>query len=894
MENQKPFHAQTTEEVLKEVHSSEEGLKQSEVEKRLKQYGLNKLPEPVRTTWFVLFFKQCKSFLIVLLLIAAGLSYFLHDETDAYIILAAVLMNVIVGFIQESKAERALEALRKVITLKAKVLRHGVEKIIDATQLVPGDMILLDSGDKVPADARLVDVVDLETNEAPLTGESNSIKKILEPLDASSGVGDRTNMVFTGTTVTRGSGRAVVVHTGVKTEIGRIAELLQKTKQEETPLQKKLDRFAKGIGYAVIGICVIIVVVGLFLGMDLVEIIITAVAIAVSAIPEGLVVAVTIILAIGMQKILKRNALVRNLQAAETLGSTSVICTDKTGTLTEGNMQVVSLVTHDHTFDNLHQAERHQPERIHELIFALNVGMLCNDAHVIEQKTDLQDPVVVGNLTERALLTVGINLGLDQAKLKKDEPRLATIPFDSKIKFMATLHQHPKKGHRIYVKGAPEKIMQMSKTIRVGEQATHFTPVQRKKFEKAFIDFSSRGLRILALAYTDVKQPHETFTVDDCQELTFVGFIGINDPLRPHIKETFEKTQRAGIRTIMITGDHKLTAKAIASELGFAIEDHNILEGEELHQMTQEQLNDRVEDIYVYARVSPEDKLNIIQAWKSKNKVVAMTGDGVNDSPALKAADIGVALGSGTDVAKEAADIVLLDDNFKTIVAAVEEGRGIFDTIRKVVLYLISDSFSEVVLITTAMFLGWPIPLTAAQILWINLVADGLPNVALTVEPREKEIMNDPPRPLDEPVTNREMKLLVAVISVATGIGNLAIFWYFWKSSGDVELARSVVFATLAVDSLLYVFSVRSLRHSIFHRSFFSNPWLLAAVGAAFIIQLSAFYVPALQRLLKTVALGTFEWSVIFGVSAIVIVLIEAIKYSFIVVRKRQQNAVIA
>lgn len=893
MKGEKSFHSITTVEAFEAVHSSTRGLTSAEAKKRVAEFGPNALPTPQRAGWVVLFFKQFKSFLILILLVAAAVSYALHDATDAIIILAAVLMNVVVGFIQEGKAERALEALRTAITLKAKVLRDGGEMIVPIEDLVPGDVVLLDAGDKVPADGRLIDVTELETNEAPLTGESASIVKQLKPVDPSSVVGDQTNMVFFGTTATRGSGHALVVRTGLQTELGRIAALLRETKSAATPLQQKLDSFARGIGIGVLVISAGIFVVGFLQGMPFVEIFTTAVAIAVSAIPEGLTVAVTIILAIGMQRILKRNALVRRLQAAETLGSTSVICTDKTGTLTEGNMRVVSLMTHDYHFDRIHEVERHEGTGLREMVFALNIGMLCNDAHVIQPADGAGDSVIVGNLTERALLGAGIAVGLDQKKLLADEPRIATVPFDSTSKFMATLHQHPKGGHRLYVKGAPEKVMDRSSKVRVGTRSKKMGNVERKKFDERFIDASRQGLRMLALAYKDVPKKQTSITEDDVSDLIFVGYVGIQDPLRHGIAETFQRTSAAGIRTIMITGDHKLTAQAIAREIGLPAEEKNILVGDDLHNMTQDQLNKVVTEISVYARVSPEDKLNIIQAWQSKGKVVAMTGDGVNDSPALKAADVGIALGSGTDVAKEVADLVLLDDNYQTIVSAVEEGRGLFDNIRKVTLYLMSDAFSEVLLIASALIVGIPLPLTAAQILWINLVADGLPGVALTLDPKEKESMDEPPRSRHEPIMNGEMKVLAVTISVVTGLGMLGVFWYFWSITGNEQLSRSIVFATLALDSLIYVFSVRSLRHSLFSKSFFSNMWLLGAVVIGFLIQVAALYVPFLQRLLHTVPLSAAHWGVVVGVAVLVIILIEFIKFTFIISRRRHAHRVV-
>lgn len=883
------FYTATAKETLEQLHTSPTGLDEKSILERVKQYGKNVLPTPKRHGWVFFFFKQLRGFLIIILLVAAGISYILHDPTDAYIILAAVFINVVVGFIQEMKAERALESLKKVITQEAKVVRNGKEQIVQVSELVPGDVLLLDAGDKIPADARLFEISEMHTNEAPLTGESTFIEKQLEPVDASAGVGDRTNMVFTGTTVTKGSGKAVVTQTGVHTEIGRIAQLLHQTADDATPLQKKLDRFAHSIGIVVVGICVALLGVGLLKGMPFVEIFTTAVAIAVSAIPEGLVVAVTIILAIGMQRILKRNALVRNLQAAETLGSTSVICTDKTGTLTEGNMQVVSLMTADYHFDRLHEVERHEDKGLRELIFALNIGMLCNDAHIIAEKSALEEQVIVGNLTERALLAAGMNIGLEQAALNHNEPRIATIPFDSAIKYMATLHKHPKHGHRLYVKGAPERLFGMCTSIRSGSTVKPFTHAQKKKFEEKMVESFQQGLRLLALAYKDEPESRTSIEENDIAELTFVGLVGIKDPLRPNIASTFERTKAAGIHTVMITGDHKLTAQAIAKELGLPADEENIMEGEELHALTQEELNKRVQNISVYARVSPEDKLNIIRAWQSHEKVVAMTGDGVNDSPALKAADIGVALGSGTDVAKETSDMVLLDNRYDTIVAAVEEGRGIFANIRKVLLYLMSDSFSEVLLIAIALFLGIPLPLIAAQILWINLVGDTFPAIALTIDPKEKDIMKEKPRSLRESVMSAEMKIILIAVSLFTAIATLCIFLYFLNTTGNVELARTVVFTALAVDSLPFAFAIRSMQHSIFNKNFFTNPWLIVGVLASFGVQLAALYIPFFQRLLGTQPLGWFEWTFVLAETVGVIALVEIMKYIF-KVKKRSQS----
>lgn len=880
------FHAHTVEEVLQELHADREGLSLDEVQQRQGLYGANQLPQPRPASVVWLFARQFKSVLILILLAAAVISAVLGDITDALIILAAVLMNVIVGCVQEYKAERALESLRSVLQLEAKVLRDTEERLIPAAEVVPGDVLLLDAGDRVAADARVVEAHACEVNEAPLTGESGAVTKQTQPVHASSVVADRSNMLFAGTVLVNGSGRAVVVATGAHTEVGRIAELLSRRDARLTPLQKTLDQFSLQIGLLVCVIAAAVVGIGLWKGLDFVAIFTTAVAIAVAAIPEGLAVSVTVILAIGMQRILKRNALVNNLQAAETLGSTSVICTDKTGTLTEGQMQVVSLVTHDYHFQELHThaTPAHEREGVSELLFALRIGVLCNDAHIVNTDGAVKEWTVIGNVTERALLMAGLHAGIDHAQLMQEEPRLATLSFDSTKKFMATLHQL-KHERRLCVKGAPERLLALSTHIRVGAHDMRFSPSLKQEFEKRFLEYSSQGLRILALAYRQMPQMHAAsqITAEDCHGLTFAGFVALQDPLRKEIHETIEQTKRAGIRTVMVTGDHVATATAIARQIGLPTGAKHIIDGETLHGLTQEQLNARVQEISVYARVSPEDKLNIIQAWQAQGSVVAMTGDGVNDAPALRAADIGIALGSGTDVAKEASDMVLLDDRYQTIVAAIEEGRGIFDNIRKVVMYLLSSAFAEMTLIVAALLIGLPLPLSAAQILWINLVADGLPNIALTVDPKDADSMQHSPRNPRQPIVTARVAVFVVCVSFVLGLGTLGLFHYWYQSSGSVELARSVAFAALGFGSVVGVFSIRSIRHPLFSRALFSNPWLIAAVLVSFIIQLSAFTLPALRSVLHTVSLPAAAWGTVAAFALGVIALFELMKYSVII-----------
>ncbi|MCW1929813.1 MAG: HAD-IC family P-type ATPase [Candidatus Kerfeldbacteria bacterium] len=875
------YHAAASEEVCVQFDSQAIGLSPAEVKKRMREYGPNTLPKAPRFTHAQLLWRQLSSFLILILCAAAIVSGVLGDFSDAVIILVAIFLNVIVGYIQEGRAQSSLEALQRVIEREAMVLRNDVLERISVDDIVPGDVLVLSAGDRVAADARILSCVECEVVESLLTGESASVHKDVEPVHASATLGDRTSMVYAGTTIVHGSARAVVVATGRHTEMGAIAELLRTTQDVPTPLQERLDRLGKVLGYIVVALAAGIVLLGIASHLPFADALATAVAVAVSAIPEGLPVAVTVILAIGMQRILKHNALVRNLQAAETLGSTSVICTDKTGTLTEGNMKVVSILTRDYHFTDMYRTQREVIEGLEEMFFAVRIGMLCNDARVVAAEDDVNAKTFVGNITEQALLASGLTLGLDQVQMNAEEPRIATLPFDSDQKMMATVHE----SHgvrRVYIKGAPEKVLARAVSMRVGEKEIVMTESERKQCEKRAQEQSSTGLRVLALAYKTLDAhaaaPQKQ---DELQDLVFVGYVCLQDPLRNGIREVFEKTTRAGIRTVVITGDHPVTALTIAQHMGMKIDSSHVLEGEALQRMTQEELNAIVEHIHVYARVSPKDKLNIIRAWQSKGHVVAMTGDGVNDAPALKAANIGVALGSGTDVAKEASDMVLLDNRFETIVAAVEEGRGIFENIRKVILYLLGDSFSEVVVIVGALLVGLPLPLTAAQILWINLVSDGLPNIALTVDPKDGNTMNRPARAKREPVVKPAMVWMVVIISLITGVWNLCVHAFVLRTTGDLTLANTIVFANLALDSLVYIFSVRSLYVPLWRAKNFSNPWLLLSVLAAFCIQVLGMYTPFLQELLGTTALSLYHWGIVAASCAMVLVLFEGLKFLF-------------
>ncbi|MFH1890936.1 MAG: HAD-IC family P-type ATPase [Candidatus Kuenenbacteria bacterium] len=879
--NADKWYAMACEDVLDKLESSKNGLTQEEVEKRQKKYGLNKLPEAKRTAYLAIFLRQFKSSLVYVLLAAAIISALLGDFVDAGVILLAVVINVIIGFYQENKAESSLSALRKIVVSYCKVSRNGQEHQIQTYELVPGDIVFLAPGDKISADLRIIKANNLKTNEASLTGESAEIDKTNKTHIGELVIADQADMAFMGTQVTQGNGVGVVVATGRQTAIGHIAELITSTQEMITPLQHKLSIFARKISILVLAACFLIFVIGLLMGYAFTQIFITSIAIAVSAIPEGLLVAVTMILAIGMQRILKKKALVKHLLAAEILGSTSVICSDKTGTMTEGEMRVVEVAAHDYSLDFLGSDFNKAKTQAEELLLLLKIGTVCNNSYIENPTHELEHRVVRGTPTEKALFMAGYGIGLDKTIIEKEEERLDEIPFDSKWKFMMTLNKRSKELNTVYLKGAPEVVIDLCKYIystRTNDKRTELTKEHLDKMQKIYYDMSKRGLRVLACAYKKVSSNTKKLKEEEQQNFIFAGLVGIKDPIRPGIKKTISLVKQAGIRTIMITGDHQWTASAIAKDLGLPHKNKNILSGDKLAKMNESELLEIVDDITVYARVTPEDKLKIVKAWQDKGKIVAMTGDGINDAPALKKANIGISLGSGTDAAKETADIILLDNNFKTIVSAVKEGRVIFDSIKKVILYFLSDSFTEVIVIITSLFAGWPLPILASQIIWINLVDDTFPALALTQEPAGEGIMQKHPRKLNEPILDREDKLLIGLISVLSAIGTLFFFWYFNNQFGGIDLARTVSFTFLALSTLLYVFSIRDLSRPLWQTKIFNNTFLILGVIIGFSLQFLAIYSPFLQKIFKTVPLGVTEWLPIIFACFLLIGIIELIK----------------
>jgi Ca2+-transporting ATPase len=875
--------------VFKNLNAKAKGLHGQEIETRQDKYGLNVLAQAEKFSAWRLFFSQFKSALVYVLLAAGVISLIFKEFVDANVIFAAVFLNVLIGFWQEKKANQSLEKLNKVVKQESLVLRNGQEMKLEARFLVPGDVIFLQAGDRVPADGRLLELTQFKVNEATLTGESWPREKKLAKVDVGTVLAERDNMVFMGTLVVEGRAKVMVVETGLATEIGAITALLKNTEDEKTPLQKNLDKFAKNISKLVVGVAGLVFILGLVQGQDFVEMFGIAVALAVSAIPEGLVIGVTMILTIGMQRILHNNGLVRKLIAAETLGSTTLICTDKTGTLTEGEMRVTKIFTHQKlwAFDN-YVGQEHKSDKSLELL--QQIALLCNDAIIQNSKEAKEDWLILGSPTEKALMLFGVK-GLSLENLQHRFVRKEELPFDSKYKYMMTRHSYDHKHDIIFLKGAPEKVFEFSNFYFDKNKDQKFNAKAKDEFSKILQDLSKEGLRVLAGGYKIIPRNSKFLDIEqiELKDFTLVGLWALADPLRKETKETLDAALQAGIKTIIITGDNKFTAAKIASELGLQVEPKNILGGDDLALLSDEDLAEKISDIQVYARVTSADKLRIIKAWQKRGEVVSMTGDGVNDAPALKAADIGVAVASGSDVAKEVADLILLDNNFKTIVTAIKQGRVIFDNVRKVILYLLSDSFLQVTLILLAVLFGWPLPIATVQILWINLVTDGLPSLALTAEPEDKDVMNRPILKDKKSLLDFEGKFLIATISLVASVGALGVFWWFLQKTGDEDLARTVVFTAVGLSTLLYVFSIRSLKTSLFLSNPFKNKYLNGAVLVGLVLQLGAIYWPFLNKALHTQALTWSEWKVILLFLVAVISLIEIIKTIFIFYHKKNK-----
>ncbi|HET8575119.1 MAG TPA: HAD-IC family P-type ATPase [Candidatus Paceibacterota bacterium] len=875
-----------TEEKLKT--SRKTGLTAGEAKARREKFGGNVLAKQEKKPWWVFLLHQFKSPLVYILLVAAVLTAWLAlfphaDEpgitkwVDTIVILLAVAMNVLVGFFQEFRSNSILEKLSAVIKTEALVLRGGEVHEISAEELVPGDVIFLKAGSKVPADARVIASKDLRAEEAALTGESVAVKKGTRPLSGKLLVGDRTNMVHMGTLIAAGEGRGIVVETGSKTEIGKIAALTGEAEEVLTPLQIRMKELGKIISILVGIAAVLVFVIGFLSDHSFEEMFTTAIAVAVAAIPEGLPAAVSIALAISAQRILQKKGVVKQLMAAETLGSATVICTDKTGTLTEGVMQVKELRSGD------------RPR-------ALKALALSNEA-LLENKDGKVE--IRGEATDQAKMRAFLESGGDLKTLLEDAPRAAFLPFDSERNYIASLHELPQKDvFELHLSGAPERILKLCRTFADGNTKHLIDEVKRKELQKEYENFARQGFRVIALASKRFvyDAPFSKLDLEDTEardavvsDLDFLGLAVIHDPLRKEVRQSIREARRAGIRTIMLTGDHILTAKTIGADLGFDTREGAIISGTELDAMNDEELEKRVDGISIYARVSPEHKMRIVGVLQERGEVVAMTGDGVNDAPALKAADIGVSMNDGTDIAKEASDLILLNNSFSVIVAAIHRGRIAFDNIRKVTVFLLSGSFTELILVLASLIFRLPLPITAVQILWTNLIEDSLPNVALAFEPGEKNVMRRPPTPKNEPVIDREAKYIIFIVGIFTDLLILALFLFLnFYTDLSLPYIQTFIFATLGLDTFFYIYSIKSLRNPIWSYNPFNNIYLVGATLLGVGAMVLAIYLPLLNTLLGTVPLAGWSWLVVAAKGLINITGIEITKWFFLRRKKRK------
>ena len=872
---EKEWYSKTVEEAKKELETDlQNGLKSEQITSKQEKYGFNELKAKKKKTLFQKFLEQFKDFTIIVLIVAAIVSGVVgisegEGITDTIIILIVVILNAIIGVAQESKAEKSLEALQKLSDHASKVIRNGKMDVIPSRLLVPGDIVVLETGDYIPADLRIIEAVNLKSQESALTGESVPVEKQVDTITEDKvGIGDRTNMLFSSSLVTYGRGKGIVVNTGMNTEVGKIASMLDNTEETTTPLQEKLNVLGKTLGVAALAICAVIFVIGLLYGKEPIHMFMTAVSLAVAAIPEGLVAVSTIVLAIGVQKMVKKNAIVKKLPAVETLGSATVICSDKTGTLTQNKM-TVKKVYYNKTILNLEDISNIN-EEAEKLVLA---SMLCNDTKI---DTDLS---LKGDPTETALVDMAFKLKFEPSVFEK-MPRVEEIPFDSDRKLMTTVHKVGEK-YIVYTKGGVDELLARSISYQISSEIKNDLENFKPEIWKRNQEMASDALRVLAFGYKEIDHmpsKEEMKTIES--GLIFIGMVGMIDPPREEARLAVEKCKNAGIKTVMITGDHKITAIAIAKALGILEDEKEALTGAELEQMSDEELTKNIRNYSVYARVSPEHKVRIVKAWKEQGEIVAMTGDGVNDAPALKTADIGCAMGMvGTDVAKEAADVILTDDNFVTVVSAVEEGRRIYDNILKAIQYLLSSNVGEIIVLFVAILLTPLIakwfgisnisnlePLLPIHILWINLVTDALPALALAFDPANRDIMNRKPKDTKKGIFTKGMVLRVIYQGIMIGTLTLIAFCIGLATPNiegtpeyvehvKIEIGQTMAFSVLALSQLVHVFNIRDNKNSIFKTKPFNNKTLLGAIAISALLMITILVVPVLRQIFSIWAL---------------------------------------
>ncbi len=877
------WHNLSVADALDRLGSSRSGLSEEESGERLRRHGHNELTEKGKTPAVILFLRQFASPLIYILLIAVLVELLVMQKpTDAAVIMVVLTINAVIGFIQEMRAERAMEALKKLAVPHARVIRSGSVADTLAAHLVPGDVILLEAGDKVPADARMIELASLSIDESILTGESVPVEKFTEAIEGEAAVADMGNMVHMGCSVVSGRGYAVVTATGMNTEIGKITARIQDVKPPPTPLQRNVSRLGRYIGILVLILITALIITGLFKGYTFDDLFALAVAAAVSAIPEGLPVMVTVVLALGIRRMAQRNALIRKLPAVEAMGAVNVICSDKTGTLTESEMTVRKIYLGGRTLEVTGAGYRPDGEYLEhgvkletsgddDLMLALRICALCNDSSLRLEEGKYR---LMGDPTEGALLVAALKGGLSQDVLQKEQPRLAELPFSSEKRYMATLHPCVDGKAITFVKGAEDRILALSRQMLANGEVVQLTQQRRAEIEQVNLEMASRALRVLALAYADCSPAPEKLSHEFLDgSLILVALVDMIDPPRAEAKNAIADCKAAGIKVMMITGDQKATAVAIASELGLPQGD--ALTGLELDALSEDQMKERIERISVFGRVEPMHKLRIVDTLKSKGYTVAMTGDGVNDGPALRSADIGIAMGiKGTEVAREAADMVLTDDNFASIVSAVEEGRVIFSNIRRSVFYLLSTSIGELFLYITAIIAGMPLPLVAVQILWVNLVTDGVCTIPLGMEPKHSNVLAEPPRRAKSGILYSGM--LWRIIFMALVMSTITFSAFGWSLAGaGLEKARTIAFTLLVAFQWFNALNARSDRQSIFRLGFFSNRLLIGGIALAVLLQIMVIYLPPLQQVFYTVPLGLSDWGLIVLIALTLLVVEE-------------------
>ena len=869
----------------------ENGLSNEQVNENRQKYGTNELQTKKKKSTFVKFLEQFKDFMIIVLIIAAiisGVVGYIEGEgiTDSIIILIVVILNAVIGVIQENKAEKSLEALQKLSAHVSKVIRNGKMEVIPAKELVPGDIVVLDTGDYVPADLRIIEAVNLKSQEASLTGESVPVEKSANTIEQEEvDLGDRENMLFSSSLITYGRGKGIVVETGMNTEVGKIAGIINSAEETQTPLQEKLNKLGKTLGIAALVICAIIFVIGLLYGKDPIEMFMTAVSLAVAVIPEGLAAVSTIVLAIGVQRMVKRHAIVKKLPAVETLGSTTVICSDKTGTLTQNKMTVEKIFYNGKLLD-AEEVKQNIDTNLEKLVY---ISMLCNDTKISANNELTGDP------TETALVDMGFNLQFEKNIYDKN-PRIKEIPFDSDRKLMTTVNKINNKYVVLTKGGVDELLAKCNKYLYDGEERNDLENY-KKVITKNNEDMAKDALRVLSMAYKEIDhEPTDEEMKNIEQDLIYVGMVGMIDPPRLEVKDAVDKCKKAGIKTVMITGDHKITAIAIAKSLGILQSEEEALTGAELEKMSDEDLTKNIRKYSVYARVSPEHKVRIVKAWQANGEIVAMTGDGVNDAPALKTADIGCAMGIvGTDVSKEAADVILTDDNFATIVSSVEEGRRIYDNILKAIQFLLSSNVGEVITLFVAILFGIDInlivPLLPIHILWINLVTDSLPALALAVDPPQKDVMDRKPnknksvftkgmiwRIVYQGILIGVITIVAFIVGLATPDENLPVIEELTNEEIKVEIGQTMAFCVLAFSQLVHVFNVRDNKTSIFKTGIFSNKQLILAVLASAALMLGILLIPALRHVFSIPVLPVGNILEIVVLSLMPLIVVELFK----------------